>query len=115
MKSGGAVTVDDDKSRSGRTINSVSSKSSDTPSRNNLTSLKLDFKKIPFAVTPGKDSLAPVGNLSSLDNLNIPAHLVPKFDDKGRITRQKMKRLNEASSSSSNESHQRQVKKSQRK
>ena len=100
----------DDRSRSGRSNSSVSSASSDTPSRNNLTSLKVDLMK---KVTPYKDEFY-TPKIHNLDSLTIPKELAPQIDASVRLTRQQLKRLNETGSHSSDESHQRQSKKAQR-
>ena len=105
------VTNDEDRSRSGRSNSSVSSASSDTPSRNNLTSLKVDLMK---TVTPSYKEMFFTPKVKNLDKLKIPKELAPKIDDSIRLTRQKLKRLHENNSHSSDESHQRQSKKAQR-
>ena len=111
---------DEEKSRSGRSSSSNSSNTSDTPSRNNLTSTKMGpYVKdaLPSTQKNLHSMMLPMKNLS---DVKVPAHMVPLMQDptstNSRLTRQSLKRLkNDERSHSSDESHQKQAKKKDRK
>ena len=111
------LNSDDEKSRSGRSSSSKSSNTSDTPSRNNLTSLKIN-PHLKNLIAPTKSNThSMILPMEDLKNTKVPKNILSNHDHhSSRLTRQGLKRLkNDERSHSSDESHQRQSKKKERK